>query len=91
MSVTQPHLEISNPLKPSTEDAAERLSANCFFNALLRETDAGAWVIDADSPVPDGIQRPALRINLPASQACLWLSVTSVSYTHLTLPTIYSV
>lgn len=47
---------------------AERLSINCFFNALLRETGAGRWVAAEDG-------KSAVRIELPDSGASLWLQV----------------
>lgn len=54
--------------------AAERLSANCFFNALLRETGTGEW-LEEQSALPGGIGAPAVRIALPASGAQLLLPV----------------
>ncbi|WP_444889562.1 IucA/IucC family protein [Microbulbifer sp. DLAB2-AA] len=56
--------------------AAERMSANCFFNALLRETDSGIWHERAGEQLPQGISVPAVHIPLPASGAELWLSVS---------------
>ncbi|MCO1336434.1 hypothetical protein MO867_19040 [Microbulbifer sp. OS29] len=56
--------------------AAERLSANCFFNALLRETDSGSWYERSDQRFPEGIRVPAVRIALPASAAELWLNAS---------------
>jgi len=55
---------------------AERMSANCFFNALLRETDTGIWHMQAGEQLPEGINIPAVRIALPASNAELWLNVS---------------
>ncbi|WP_299585716.1 IucA/IucC family protein [uncultured Microbulbifer sp.] len=54
--------------------AAERMSANCFFNALLRETDSGTWHEQADEQLPEGIRVPAVGVPLPATGAELWLN-----------------
>lgn len=56
------------------DDEAARLSVNCFFNALLRETDLASWH-DAGSKVPAAIQAPAVCITLPSSDTRLWLGV----------------
>lgn len=62
-----------------TADAAERLSVNCFFNALLRETGVGTWIGDAQEAValtvPAETELPAVVIALEGSGERLWLSV----------------
>ncbi|WP_020412483.1 IucA/IucC family protein [Microbulbifer sp. SSSA007] len=55
---------------------AERMSANCFFNALLRETGCGTWHMQEGEQLPDGIGLPAVSIPLPASSAELWLNIS---------------
>ncbi|MFS1525996.1 IucA/IucC family protein [Microbulbifer sp. 2304DJ12-6] len=60
----------------SMDTAAERMSANCFFNALLRETGCGHWHGRSGGSLPDGIRAPAVRIPLPETAAELWLNVS---------------
>ncbi len=60
----------------NADNAAERLSANCFFNALIRETGLGEWITESRPWIPDGIALPALRIALPAQGASLWLNAS---------------
>lgn len=55
--------------------AAERLSANCFFNALLRESETAAWVERGQASPPAGVRLPAVCVTLPAGDARLWLNV----------------
>ncbi|WP_237055051.1 IucA/IucC family protein [Microbulbifer sediminum] len=54
---------------------AERLSANSFFNALLRESGAGRWYSGEDIEVPDPVSVPAVAIDLKESNARLWIGV----------------
>ncbi|UHQ56444.1 IucA/IucC family protein [Microbulbifer sp. YPW16] len=53
---------------------AERLSANSFFNALLRESGVGQWHETA-AGLPAAVTPPAVALELPQSAARLWLSV----------------
>ncbi|MDP5210183.1 IucA/IucC family siderophore biosynthesis protein [Microbulbifer sp. 2205BS26-8] len=59
----------------SVDKSAERLSGNCFFNALLRETGCGDWHERSEVSLPDGIRAPAVRIPLPESATELWVNV----------------
>ncbi|WP_444929894.1 IucA/IucC family protein [Microbulbifer sp. SSSA002] len=56
--------------------AGEKLSANCFFNALLRETDCGQWHEQSGALLPQGVRLPAVSVPLPATNSELWLNVT---------------
>ncbi|QFT56126.1 N(2)-citryl-N(6)-acetyl-N(6)-hydroxylysine synthase [Microbulbifer sp. THAF38] len=56
--------------------AAERMSANCFFNALIRETDSAVWHELTGEQLPEGISLPAVSIPLPASGEELWLNAS---------------
>ncbi|WP_445355803.1 IucA/IucC family protein [Microbulbifer sp. EKSA008] len=55
--------------------AGERLSANCFFNALLRETECGQWYEQSGVSLPQGIRVPAVCVPLPSTGAELWLNL----------------
>lgn len=86
----------SNSINPDNSThqltAAERLSANSFFNALLRETGVGEWVTDKQATLPADVRLPAIRIPLKADDAFLWLNVSyrSLCGRHqFSLPIIY--
>ncbi|MEW5250180.1 IucA/IucC family protein [Microbulbifer sp. 2201CG32-9] len=59
--------------------AAQRLSANCFFNALLRETGCGTWYRRERRPLPNGVSAPAVCIPLATGKTELWLNVSYFS------------
>ncbi|WP_444891879.1 IucA/IucC family protein [Microbulbifer sp. TRSA001] len=61
--------------KQKVKCSAERLSANCFFNALLRETNSGQWYEHSDTSFPEGIKAPAVCVSLPETGTELWLNV----------------
>ncbi|TDQ48111.1 IucA/IucC family protein [Permianibacter aggregans] len=64
----------SSPQQRLVQTAAEQLSANCYFNALLRECEGEGWqwrqapaVIRSDNVVN------AVRLSLPSCGGWLWL------------------
>ncbi len=54
-----------------TVRAARRLSMNCFFNALIRETDLASW--HYDGACPEGVSSPAVCIALASRGEQLWV------------------